>query len=99
MLIMSTGTGSIRLSHMARLSRGFQHPSLCFELCSHQCRSGLSCIMVAAMQQPIAIASVIAITETHISPLLSAMSTTAALDLRKWRLAGWFVGSERTGQS
>ncbi len=38
--------------------------------------------MVAAMQQPMAMASVIAIRETHISLLLSPMSTTAALDLR-----------------
>jgi hypothetical protein len=61
--------------------------------------------MVAATQQPMAMASVIAIRETHISPLLSPVPTTAALDLPKWRLRliktvlERLVGSGRAGQS
>ncbi len=39
------------------------------------CGSSSGCIMVAAMQQPMATTSVIAIRETHISPLLSPAST------------------------
>jgi hypothetical protein len=44
--------------------------SQCFERLRYRCGSGSGCIMVAAMQQPMATTSVIAIRETHISPLL-----------------------------
>jgi len=70
----------------------FANPSQCFERCGHRCGSGSGCIMVAAMQQPIATTSVIAIRETHISPLLSP-ALTIGTRIRTRKHAGWF----RTG--
>ncbi len=67
----------------------FANPSQCFERCRHRCGSGSGCMMVAAMQQPMAMTSAIAIRETHISPLLSSASTIEAR-IPTQEYVGWF---------
>jgi hypothetical protein len=48
--------------------QGLATPRHWFERCGYRCGPGSNCIMVAAMQQPMAMANVIVIRETHISP-------------------------------